>query len=330
MTELPAPGALTSDPNDETTQKLLFEEQRSAISEMPGGAPQTTIDILGGVAVPVRALHAIDTEGQAAADALTNLSLSGHPEGRMLIIRAADAGRLVTLQHLAGGDGEIQLIDGLDFVLNTVPFLILIRVGARWEQVLRAQTDPIPVGVMLDFAGTNAPTNWLLMYGQIVNISSFPLLFAEIGAQFGGDGLTTFGIPDWRDRFGVGKGDMGGAAAGRILTTGAGADGIDTTVLGATGGVDRHAITEAESDSHDHGGNTGFGGGHLHQYTGFNTQANIRQGPGELEADVWKGQTVRNTQSGGSHQNPISSSGGGEAHRNLPPCFVANKIIKAA
>lgn len=61
-----------------------------------------------------------------------------------------------------------------------------------------------------------------------------------------GDGSSTFNVPDDRDVVSVGRGNMGGTAAGKITNTGNGNPGVDTKLLGRFGGVDRHALTAVQ------------------------------------------------------------------------------------
>ena len=62
-----------------------------------------------------------------------------------------------------------------------------------------------PVGMIVDYGGTAAPSGWLLCEGAIVNQSSYPLLFAVVGTAFntGGEGGTQFRLPDFRSRSAV-------------------------------------------------------------------------------------------------------------------------------
>jgi microcystin-dependent protein len=91
----------------------------------------------------------------------------------------------------------------------------------------------MPIGSSVDFWGTVAPTNWLFMDGTVYQISTYPKLGALLGNRFGGDGTTTFAVPN-----------VGGKAA-----IGANA----TYALGATGGEATHVLTVAELAAHPHG-----------------------------------------------------------------------------
>ena len=56
------------------------------------------------------------------------------------------------------------------------------------------------------FAGNFAPANWAFCQGQLMAISQNTALFALVGTIYGGDGQTTFGLPDFRGRIPVGSG----------------------------------------------------------------------------------------------------------------------------
>lgn len=95
----------------------------------------------------------------------------------------------------------------------------------------------VPVGAVFDFAGSSAPTGYLLCYGQAISRSTYSALFTAIGTTHGGgDGSTTFNLPDYRGRLRFGKDDMGGSSAGR-LTGG--------STLGATVGAQTVTIAQA-------------------------------------------------------------------------------------
>lgn len=56
------------------------------------------------------------------------------------------------------------------------------------------------------FAGTFAPRTWLFCNGQIMSIAQNTAMFSLLGTTYGGNGQTTFGIPDFRGRIPVGTG----------------------------------------------------------------------------------------------------------------------------
>ena len=166
----------------------------------------------------------------------------------------------------------------------------------------------IPAGVMVPYAGTAAPTGWLLAYGQAVSRATYADLFAAIGTTHGaGDGTTTFNLPDMRGRVVAGKDDMGGTAASRLTTGGSGVNGA---TLGATGGAETHTLTSAQIPAHNHPisnpWNTTTPGG----AATFTALANV--------SSTGSSTTV----------NTGNNTGGGGAHNNTQPTLVGNYIIK--
>jgi microcystin-dependent protein len=63
----------------------------------------------------------------------------------------------------------------------------------------RASVNPF-IGEVIMFAGNFAPRGWALCDGQLLAISSYSALFSILGTTYGGDGRTTFGLPDLRGR----------------------------------------------------------------------------------------------------------------------------------
>jgi len=92
------------------------------------------------------------------------------------------------------------------------------------------------------YAGSAAPTGWLLSYGQAISRTTYAALFTAIGTTYGvGDGGTTFNVPDMRGRVVAGKDDMGGTSANRL--TNAVTGGVDGDALGGTGGTESYLLT---------------------------------------------------------------------------------------
>lgn len=188
----------------------------------------------------------------------------------------------------------------------------------------------VPIGAVIDWWGATPPTGYLLCYGQEVSRSTYAALFAVIGTSAGaGNGSTTFNVPDYRGRVGAGKDDAGGTAAGRLTTAGAGFDG---TTLGASGGAQNVTLTEAQMPAHTHAfsATTSSGGAHTHT---VGVSDNAEPGGGSGGGTHLTGGTLT-TSSNGAHTHTVSgtaaSAGGGEAHRNVQPTIVCNKIIRAS
>jgi microcystin-dependent protein len=87
------------------------------------------------------------------------------------------------------------------------------------------------------FGGNYAPRGWAFCYGQLVSISQNSALFSLLGTSFGGDGQTTFGLPDLRGRGLIGQGQAPGRA---------------NYYLGQTGGAESVILTLNNLPSHTH------------------------------------------------------------------------------
>ena len=162
----------------------------------------------------------------------------------------------------------------------------------------------VPVGAELAYHGGTIPYGFLLEYGQTALIATYPALYAVLGTIHGGDGITTFGIPDSRGRNTVGKDDMGGTPANRVTV---GGSGIAGATLGANGGGESVTLTNNEAANHAH------------------TISQKTSGTGGTDKLVATGSyAVSNVVIATS-----DAIGGGGAHRNMPPTLIANKIIKA-
>lgn len=78
--------------------------------------------------------------------------------------------------------------------------------GSSWELVSgEIAGDTFPIGAMIPFGSTTAPTNWLVCDGSAVSRTTYSELFAIIGTSYGaGDGSTTFNLPNKKGRTSVG------------------------------------------------------------------------------------------------------------------------------
>lgn len=174
-----------------------------------------------------------------------------------------------------------------------------------------ASSAVTPAGIISPYAGTTAPTGWLVCDGQLASRTIYSGLYAAIGDTYGaGDGSTTFNIPDLRGRVIAGQDDMGGTSANRLTgQTG----GIDGDTLGATGGAETHTLTTSEMPAHNHSGNVAL-------------RTNWEAGTSSL-SPVGTGD-ARYDGSGSYPALTISNAGGGGAHNNVQPTIILNYIIK--
>lgn len=172
-----------------------------------------------------------------------------------------------------------------------------------------------PTGMLAPFAGTSAPTGWLLTFGQAVSRTTYAALFAVIGTTYGsGDGSTTFNLPDLRGRVVAGEDDMGGTSANRLTGL---SGGVDGDVLGGTGGLETNTLTIAEMPLHGHparistsGADPNASGGTLLQTGSASTYPAFTGTPSNTPGQQ------------------IGGSGGGGAHNNVQPTIILNYIIK--
>ena len=123
----------------------------------------------------------------------------------------------------------------------------------------------VPVGSILIWPETTAPSGWLLSDGTAISRTTYAGLFALIGTDYGaGDGSTTFAVPDFRDRLPLGKGTNNGtvaaaqgsmAASSKITTDSGTAVVTATTATFASSAKDSaqaSAVTAVTPQGHTH------------------------------------------------------------------------------
>src|SRR5215204_812084 len=93
------------------------------------------------------------------------------------------------------------------------------------------------IGEIRMFAGNFAPKNWALCYAQILSISQNTALFSILGTTFGGNGQTTFALPDFRSRVAVGAGQ---------------GPGLSNVSLGEQAGVETVTLLVTQMPAHNH------------------------------------------------------------------------------
>jgi microcystin-dependent protein len=210
--------------------------------------------------------------------------------------------------------GSIVRQDGTNFMFSSA---IDDNVGnplpnqssdAYWTYL---NTEATPAGSMIDFAGSTAPTGWLMCDGSSYSATSYPALFAVIGYTWGGSG-PNFNVPDMRGRTSIGAG------------TGSG---LTPRTLGQTLGEETHVLVVGEMPSHNHSqnphshgpsaGSTNFVGSNASESTG--TGLIVSGSPIYItQFDPTTGQTTATN----------NLTGGGAAHNNMQPSGVVTKIIK--
>lgn len=206
----------------------------------------------------------------------------------------------------------------------------------------------VPVGGIMPFAGSSAPSGWLLCFGQQVSRTTYVALFAVIGSTYGnGDGSTTFNLPDLRGRVAAGVDNMGGTAANRLTTAT-----VSSSSIGGTGGSEKVRLTDAQCalPSHSHTGSTSTDNGHshsindpghTHSITGIASspyQANVTGLYNPTNANmagsavVYSNTTGITVNLGGAHSHTISINSTSQAASSdtplLQPTLLMNYIIR--
>lgn len=154
------------------------------------------------------------------------------------------------------------------------------------------------VGEIRMFAGNFAPAGWMFCEGQLLPISEEETLFNLIGTTYGGDGQSTFALPDLRGRIPIHQGNG--------------------FTLAQTGGVEQVILTVNQIPSHSHSMVVSLDTG-----TGTNPGGNVLdQTAGSIFMYI-DGQLPDGQMAAGM----LSSDGGGQAHSNFQPYLCVDFII---
>lgn len=124
---------------------------------------------------------------------------------------------------------KLSCILGLTFTAITMPM-----------KVSACSSQPY-LGGMCAFGGNFAIRSWAKAEGQLLAISSNSALFSLLGTTYGGDGRTTFGLPDLRGRSPIGQGR---------------GPGLNDYRLGQRGGGETHILNVAQLPTHNHSATT--------------------------------------------------------------------------
>jgi microcystin-dependent protein len=144
-----------------------------------------------------------------------------------------------------------------------------------------------------------APQGWAMCNGQLLPINQNTALFSLLGTQFGGDGRTTFALPNLQNNTPLDQGN---------------GTGLTPRVVGETGGEPQVTLSSTQIPSHSHAAQAAAGPGNK-VGPGGNVTAEIR---GDSYAPVANAQMSASA---------LQQTGGGLPHNNLPPFVVLNFII---
>lgn len=179
----------------------------------------------------------------------------------------------------------------------------------------------IPIGSSVEYWGTSVPnSSFVFPIGQAISRTTYSVLFSIFSTTYGaGDGTTTFNVPDPTGRVTV----MKEASATRLTSTYFGGN---STVMGATGGSESHTLTTAQLATHSHA-NSLNDPGHVHTVgvgsSGGGT-GRVTQGVDNPGANVVG--PVLSAATGMTITN--ANAGSGDAHNNVQPTIICNRILR--
>lgn len=181
---------------------------------------------------------------------------------------------------------------------------------------------PVPVGAILDYGGSAAPSGFLLCDGSVVSRTDYAALFAVLSTEFniGGEAGSAFRLPDFRGRVAVGP----DGSAGRL-------NALDT--VGDVGGEQSHQLLSTESGMPAH--NPAIADGtHFHgvQRTGNQLYATLvaagSDAFGMLESSAGLG-SIDTGASATGITSSVAAQNAASVHNNMQPYQVSGgKIIK--
>lgn len=171
--------------------------------------------------------------------------------------------------------------------------------------------DPF-LAQIVGFAGNFAPRGWAFCSGQLLAISSNSALFSLLGTMYGGDGRTTFALPDLRGRSFIHVGGTSGTGPG-----------LSTYRIGERGGLETVTLSTTQMPSHNHTAT-------LHGETAAATSANPNNKMLALTADagnIYAAPVAAEDKTMASGSVLIQNQGGSQPHENRSPFLGCNFII---
>jgi microcystin-dependent protein len=157
------------------------------------------------------------------------------------------------------------------------------------------------VGEIRIFAGNFAPAGWMFCEGQLLPISENETLFQLIGTTYGGDGESTFALPDLRGRIPIHQGK--------------GPDGT-TYQLAEAAGVESVTLTTQQIPVHNHA------------FVAAATAGNLVTPIGNLPANSTSVKPyISEAPDGNFNASAISVAGGNQPHENFQPYLCLDFII---
>lgn len=163
------------------------------------------------------------------------------------------------------------------------------------------------LGMVAIFGFNFPPRGWALCNGQLISIAQNSALFALLGTMYGGDGVSTFALPDFRGRVQVGMG------------TG---PGLSNYVQGQVSGTENVTLLSTQMPQHSHVMTASGDGPTQATAAGASLASEVRGGVNPMPTVYANGAT-----------NPVSMgsattlAGGNQPHNNLQPYLAINYSI---
>lgn len=187
MSTLPAAGYIENASRDVAQMKVAFEAIRDIMAESVGGEARTELTIASGAVTPAEGagggVFKIDTEGNAASDTLDTIAQTNTRDGQIIIVMAENVARVVTLNHAAGGTGQMLLNDSTDFVFASLSAWVMFqRRSTDWVEIMRY----VPIEdltALTTIATDDLLEVWDESVGTIKKITPPNLVTAGLGAS---------------------------------------------------------------------------------------------------------------------------------------------------
>ncbi len=160
-------------------------------------------------------------------------------------------------------------------------------------------SDPF-VGEIRMFAGNFAPAGWALCDGQLLAISQYDALFSLFGTLYGGDGVTTFGLPDFRGRAPVHMNQAGGYP------------------IGQKAGGETVTLTNAQLAGHTHSWQASTSAG--------TDQSAVAEGLAQSSVDAYRDNPPAPSYAALAN-DAVQPLGGSAAHNNMMPYQAVSFIV---
>lgn len=158
---------------------------------------------------------------------------------------------------------------------------------------------------MFGFGTRGAPNGWQACDGSLLPISEYDALFALIGTTYGGDGQTTFAVPDLRGRVPIHQG------------TG---PGLSTYVIGQRAGTETVTVLQTQMPAHTHTLVATSGAA-----TALTPGTSVL--PGAVSGDNFYVNTITGNNAAAMSPQMVGMAGGSQPHENCMPTLTVQYCI---